>query len=87
MELIPGKKVVWLVTDSDLKFENHDEWTGTKLIFEISPSGNKTQVKFTYEGLNPSFQCYDDCSWGWTQLIQESLSSFIATGKGVKVFE
>ncbi len=87
IELVPDKKVVWLVTDSKLNsFRNAGEWTGTKIIFEINETNNKTQVRFTHMGLVPSFECYGDCSWGWGQLIQESLLSLITTGKGKEVF-
>jgi hypothetical protein len=86
-ELVPNKKVVWLVTDSHLSsFKDKSEWTNTKIIFEISEVKNKTQLRFTHAGLNPAFACYGDCSWAWGQLIQESLLSWITTGKGTKVF-
>ena len=86
-ELIPNKKVVWLVTDSNLSsFDKPSEWTGTKIIFDIEEAGGKTRVTFTHAGLVPSFQCYEDCSWGWGALISESLYSLITTGKGKKVF-
>lgn len=87
VKLIPDQKVVWLVTESKLNFiENKSEWSGTKIIFEISRINNKTQLQFTHQGLLPTVECYNDCSGGWTGLIQKSLVSFIKTGKGVTVF-
>ncbi len=86
--LIPNEKVVWQVIDSKLNsFKDKSEWTGTKIIFEITEINNKTQVRFSHIGLVPAFECYGDCSWAWGQLIQESLFSLITTGKGVKVFD
>lgn len=86
-ELIPGKKIVWLVTDSKLSFtKDQSEWTGTRIIFEIEEVNGKTQVRFTHEGLVPAFECYDDCSNGWSMLMQKSLFSLLTKGEGVEVF-
>ena len=87
VEIIPNKKVIWLVTDSNLNsFKHKSEWTGTKIIFEISEINNKTQLRFTHIGLVPNNECYGDCSNAWEQLVQQSLFSLITTGKGKKVF-
>jgi regulatory protein YycH of two-component signal transduction system YycFG len=83
VEVIPGKRVVWLVTDSSLNFvENKSEWTGTKIIFEISEKDNRTQVRFTHLGLVPKYECFDSCSNAWTDIVRNGLRDFITTGKG-----
>ena len=83
VEVIPGKKVVWLVTDSSLNFvENKTEWTGTKIIFEISEKNNKTQIRFTHQGLIPQYECFDSCSNAWSDIIRKGLHGLITTGKG-----
>lgn len=87
IESIPNEKVVWQVIDSELSsFKDKGEWTGTTIVFEIAEVGDKTEIRFTHIGLVPTFECYGDCSWAWGALIQESLSSFMTTGKGVNVF-
>ncbi len=87
IEVVPDKKVIWLVTDSKLNFlKNKSEWTGTKIGFDISEINNKTQLRFTHTGLVPTIECYGSCSKGWSKLIQESLLSVVTTGKGKNVF-
>lgn len=87
IELAPNKKIVWVVTDSKLNFlKKKDEWTGTKIIFDIAEINNKTQLRFTHHGLVPNIECYGSCTNGWSKLIQESLLSLITTGKGKNVF-
>ena len=82
-ELIPGKKVVWSVLDSYLSFvKDKTEWNGTKIIFEISKKGNKTEVRFTHVGLVPQYECYDSCTDAWGGYVKGSLRSLITTGKG-----
>src|SRR4030095_7922097 len=82
-ELIPDKKVVWLVEENYFSFtKDKSEWTGTKIIFEISQKDNKTQVVFTHQGLVPEYECFEICQDAWTTYIQHSLRSLIETGKG-----
>jgi hypothetical protein len=83
-ELRPAKKVVWLVTEGGPRFVNdRTEWKGTKIIFDISKKGNKTEVRFTHQGLIPRLECYDACSDGWGSIIRDGLRTLITTGKGV----
>lgn len=82
-EVVPGKKVVWLVTDSHLSFvKDKSEWTNTRIIFEMAEQDGKTQLRFTHQGLVPGGECYDACSNAWTGYIQHSLKNLITTGKG-----
>ena len=84
-ELIPEKKVEWLVTDSHLSFlEDKSEWAGTKIIFEITSKEQRTELKFTHQGLHPEIECYEACSTAWGQLIQQSLYSLITKGETEK---
>ena len=72
IELVPDKKLVWQVLDSKLTFaEKTDEWTNTKICFEVSKHGNKTKVVFTHQGLVPKFECYANCSGAWTQYLEK----------------
>lgn len=83
VEVIPGKKVTWLVTYSRLNFiQKKDEWTNTKIVFEIAETDGKTKVDFTHIGLDPSIECFDACSNAWAPYIQHSLAGLINTGKG-----
>jgi len=82
IEFVPSKKVVWLVLDNYFNFtKDKSEWTGTKIIFEISEKDGKTQLHFTHQGLVPQYECYDVCSNAWSDLIRNNLRSLIAKSK------
>jgi len=82
-ELVPGKKVVWHISDSSLNFvKDKTEWNGTDIVFEISKKDDKTELRFTHVGLVPALECYGDCSGAWGFYIKDSLRSLITKGKG-----
>jgi hypothetical protein len=81
IEVISGKKVAWLVTESKLDWlKNKEEWTNTKMLFEIS-KGDKTILQFTHEGLVPEKECYAMCVRGWDIVIKDWLLHLITVGK------
>jgi len=83
IEIIPNKKVVWLVTESNLNFiKDRQEWNNTKVCFEISKQDDKTRLKFTHIGLVPQIECFKDCSMGWDYFIKGSLFKLLTEGKG-----
>ena len=83
VEVIPDKKVVWLVTDSKLNFvKDQQEWKNTKISFEITSHDNKTQINFTHVGLVPQIECYKSCVKGWDYYIKGSLFKLLTEGKG-----
>src|ERR1700740_3590360 len=74
VESIPGRKLIWLVTESKLDWlRNQGEWTNTRMIFKLS-SG---KLYFIHEGLTPDKESYERCSQGWEEVILQKLSSYI----------
>lgn len=71
VDLIPNKRIIWLVTDSNLNFLNDTgEWNNTKICFDILSEENKTMVTFTHKGLMPQMECYTNCSDAWTNYLE-----------------
>jgi hypothetical protein len=82
-ELIPGKRVVWRVLESQLNpFKDKSEWNGTEIIFDISEKDGKTEVRFTHVGLVPQYECFGSCSNAWGMLVNTNLLKLITTGQG-----
>ncbi len=81
-EVVQNKKVVWHVEESTLSWlRTQDEWTNTRMIFKIIPTGYSSILHFTHEGLVPEKESYATCSEGWNLVIKEWLFDFIVNGK------
>ena len=79
VEFVPNKKVVWLVTESIRKTDGF-EWTGTKMIFELTPKADNTLLKFTYDGLILENE-YDRLVQICDLVIKEKLYNLITNNK------
>lgn len=81
-EVIPGKKMVWLTTDSSINFvDDKTEWNGTTVVFDIKEDNGHTILEFTHQGLVPELACFEACTGGWRYYV-ESLRALIVDGKG-----
>lgn len=70
-------QVVWSVESAPLT----PEWSGTTIVFDVSPSGDGTVLHFRHHGLTPQLECFTMCHEGWTHYLG-SLVSYIETGQG-----
>ncbi|HVB51861.1 MAG TPA: hypothetical protein VND89_09020 [Acidimicrobiales bacterium] len=82
-EVVPGKKVVWLVLDNSFNFtKDQSEWRGTEVIFEVIGKEDGSEIHFTRKGLVPNYECFNICSNAWGNYVNGSLRSLISNGKG-----
>lgn len=82
-DLVPGKRVVWHVTDCNLHWQqDKKEWKGTDVIYELIPGNGDLAIHFTHLGLRPEVECYENCREGWTDNVAGSLVSLLETGVG-----
>ena len=82
-EVIPGKKIIWLVTDCNLHWiKDKKEWKNTEVVWTLTQKGGKTQIDFVHKGVTPESECYASCKPGWTHHLKDSLLKLINEGKG-----
>jgi hypothetical protein len=82
-ESMPGKKIVWAVTDCHLPWlKDKTEWNGTTVVFEIAPLSDQTQVTMTHVGLVPAIECYEGCESGWNRYFKGSLFNLLTEHEG-----
>lgn len=82
-ELVPGEKVVWQVVDNHMTFiGDQSEWMGTEIRFELTGRDGGTELRFTHDGLVPTYECFDICRNAWTFYVGDSLRSLTETGEG-----
>lgn len=74
-ELVPGRRVAWSSVDVP------PEWTGTRLVFEIAPAGDRTDFRFTQTGLPDRYADYGCFAYLWGQYVR-SLKLLLETGTG-----
>lgn len=76
-------RVVWGVVDARIEYvDDADEWTGTRIVFDLEQVPEGTRVSFTHDGLLPELACYDSCSVAWASLLHDSLRRLVVEGRG-----
>ena len=81
IEFAPDNKFVWVTTES-LRTSDNFDWTGTKMIFELSSTDHGTQITFTYDGVifeSDRYKLKDICDYCTKDLLYKHLESFTAT--------
>ena len=79
VELEPNARIVWRVTDCNLHWiTNRAEWTGTRILWEVTSKNGGTEIRMTHIGLIPGAECYDVCKPGWDFHVGKSLYRFLA---------
>src|SRR5882672_3380337 len=82
-EVIPAKKIIWLVTDCNLHWINDKkEWKNTEVIWTFIEKGGKTQIDFVHKGMTSDSECYESCKSGWTHHLKDSFIKLVDKGKG-----
>jgi len=80
VEVVPSKKLVWLVTDCHLPWlKDTTEWKNTHIVFEISEGNQQTSIDMTHVGLVPGVECYNVCEGGWNAHLKD-LTAWLETG-------
>ncbi|HLX93878.1 MAG TPA: SRPBCC domain-containing protein [Puia sp.] len=79
VEVIQNKRIVWVVMESYLNWLKKDpqEWSGTRMVFEITAKSDITVLHFTHEGLFAEKESYLRCSAGWDMVIKDWLFNYI----------
>jgi uncharacterized protein YndB with AHSA1/START domain len=75
LELRPGRRVSWQVTDGP------DEWIGTTISFDLEPRDDWAIVLFKHAGWRAPVEFMHHCSTKWGVFLL-SLKSLLETGQG-----
>ena len=75
LELEPAKRVVWQVTDGPA------EWIGTKVVWDLTPEGAGTTLRFKHQGWREQVDFMAHCSSKWASFLW-SMKTLCETGKG-----
>jgi hypothetical protein len=84
MEAVPGERIAWHVTESNLPWlKDRSEWKGTDIVFAIDTTPEGTRLTMTHIGLTPEVECYTQCEKGWDHFIGTSLFKLLTEGSGL----
>ena len=75
LELVPGQRVRWRVTDGPA------EWVGTTIDWRLRQDRDWTIVLFAHEGWREPVEFMHHCSTKWGTFLM-SLKAFVEDGKG-----
>ncbi len=75
--LVDHRRVEWTVKHAP----HTPEWVGTTIVFDLTPAGGGTEMRFCHHGLSPQLECFDMCHEGWTHYLT-SLVDFVDLGEG-----
>jgi len=80
VEFVPNKNFAWLVTTAIRKTDGYD-WSGSKMIFKLSPEADNTIISFTYDGVVLEEE-YDRLVMICDMTLKEMFYDYIMNGKG-----
>jgi hypothetical protein len=82
-DVSPDRRIEWLVVDNHFGFvTDQSEWVGDRMVFDLVPVDDGTEVTFTQFGLVPELECYDVCSNAWSFFVRDSLRQLAERGQG-----
>jgi hypothetical protein len=61
-EIVSDSRALW-------KCDTGKEWEGTRLVFELAPSGKNTVVKFTHQDWQNETEYFRSCNTAWGELM------------------
>ncbi len=84
VEAIPNRRMVWSVIDCHLHWlKNKTEWTGTRVVWDLTSVNGATTITMTHEGLTRESECFESCEAGWDFHIRESLLGLLNENRGL----
>ncbi len=75
LELEPARRVVWEVVAGP------EEWIGTRVIWDLTPEGEGTTLRFKHQGWREPVDFMNHCSTKWASFLF-SLKAQLENGKG-----
>ena len=69
-ELVPNKRVEWACISTHPKTSPASAWTGTHVVFELTPRAESTRLDFRQTGYDERSQFLESNTRAWGQVLQ-----------------